>query len=201
MAPCLSNGAWLSSCLTPPVFRNGFENVDNDKKCQVIELLSRIPCASDGTLVISPTEPHEHPKMTCSFCSGPKRHRGLPPGGVNGQTKKEAYGAFAKLVELPTFQQSRRPRVVGMMALRRFALHSIEPDFLNIQSSPLASWCVKALKSSVRELRIAAGYVEPQPLSVPNLELPPNLIIDGRCRCLSGTLSWPSSQVTPLENE
>lgn len=78
---------------------------------------------------------------------------------ANAKAKEEAYGAFAKLVELPAFQESKRPRVVGMMALRRFALHSIEPELLNVQTSPLASWCVKSLKSSVRELRIAAGYV------------------------------------------
>lgn len=97
--------------------------------------------------------------MSCSFCSGPSRHSGLPPEGTHARAKKEAYTAFARLIELPVFQQCRRPRVVAMMALRRFALHSIEPDFLNVQTSPLASWCVKSLKSSIRELRIAAGYV------------------------------------------
>ena len=149
----------LPLAVLTPTFRNGFENVDDNKKSQVLELLGRAPCAADGTLVIDRTGPGEQPKMTCSFCSGPKRYGGLPPSDANAKAKEEAYAAFARLVGLPAFQESKRPRVVGMMALRSFALHSIEPEFLNVQTSPLASWCVKSLKSSVRELRIAAGYV------------------------------------------
>lgn len=143
-----------------PTSRNGFENVDDDKKCQVIDLLGRAPCAADGTLVIDRPDPSVQPKMTCSFCSGAKTKSRLPPECGNAKAKGEAYAAFASLVELPVFQQSRRPRVVGMMALRRLALHSIEPEFLNIQTSAIASWCARSLKSSIRELRIAAGYVE-----------------------------------------
>lgn len=133
--------------------------MESDKKCQVVELLGRAPCAADGTLVIGRGEPGAHPKMSCSFCSGQKGKGRLPPKSTNQQAKAEAYAAFTRLVELPTFQQATRARVVGMMALRRFALHSIEPEFLNIQTSPLASWSVRSLKSSIRELRIAAGYV------------------------------------------
>lgn len=153
--------------------RNGFDGVESDKKCQVVELLGRAPCAADGTLIIGRAEPGAHPKMSCSFCSGQKGKGRLPPESTNKKAKAEAYAAFARLVELPTFQQATRPRVMGMMALRRFALHSIEPEFLNIQTSPLASWSVRSLKSSIRELRIAAGYVESAcSCKILSLELP-----------------------------
>ena len=133
--------------------------MNDDKKCEIVELLGRAPCAADGTLSFHTLETKAQPTMSCSFCSGPKATTSLPPDCTNSRAKSEAYSAFARLIELPAFQQCRRPRVVAMMALRRFILHSTEPAFLNIQGSPLASWCVRSLKSSIRELRIAAGYV------------------------------------------
>lgn len=74
------------------------------------------------------------------------------------------------------------------MALRRYILHSIDPDFLNIQRSSLASWCVRSLKSSIRELRIVAGYVLcPEFLSL----IPPcvshSICLAERSRCWSVT--------------
>jgi serine/threonine-protein kinase ATR len=44
-----------------------------------------------------------------------------------------------------------------MFALRRFALHFPNADLLDLEVSNLGQWCLKSLRSSVRELRIAAG--------------------------------------------
>ena len=49
--------------------------------------------------------------------------------------------------------------VTAMIALRRFAKHCRDVEFLDLEVSVPAQWCLKSLQSSMRELRIAAGYV------------------------------------------
>lgn len=44
-----------------------------------------------------------------------------------------------------------------MAAVRRIAKHSVDSDFLDIELSVTAQWCLKSLQSSIRELRVAAG--------------------------------------------
>src|SRR5690606_17731981 len=67
--------------------RNGFDGVESDRKCQVVELLGRAPCAADGTLIIGRVEPDTPPKMSCSFCSGQKGKGRLPPESTNKKAK------------------------------------------------------------------------------------------------------------------
>lgn len=44
-----------------------------------------------------------------------------------------------------------------MVALRRIILHARDPEVLDLEKSALGQWCLQALQSSIRELRIAAG--------------------------------------------
>ena len=44
-----------------------------------------------------------------------------------------------------------------MIALRRLAKHSHDPRFLDFEASVTGQWCLDSLKSSIRELRIAAA--------------------------------------------
>lgn len=44
-----------------------------------------------------------------------------------------------------------------MIALRRIVLHSQNLEVLDLEKSVLGQWCLQALQSSLRELRIAAG--------------------------------------------
>jgi serine/threonine-protein kinase ATR len=64
---------------------------------------------------------------------------------------------FVKIIESQSFQRSRRPRVFGMVALRRLVKHNSDPSFFDFETSVPGQWCLDSLKSSVRELRIAAG--------------------------------------------
>jgi serine/threonine-protein kinase ATR len=77
----------------------------------------------------------------------------------------EAIATFANLIDLPEFEESRKPRVQGMLALHHFATHFKEGAFLDLETSTLGQWCLKSLRSSMRELRIAAGY-EPAPVVI-----------------------------------
>lgn len=69
----------------------------------------------------------------------------------------EAILTFNSLLESAAFREGRKVRLLAMFALRRFATHYDNPAFLNLEQSQLGQWCVSSLKSSMRELRIAAG--------------------------------------------
>ncbi len=47
----------------------------------------------------------------------------------------------------------------GNIAWRRLVLHSVDAEFLDLETSTAGQWCLQSLKSSVRELRVAAGSV------------------------------------------
>lgn len=64
---------------------------------------------------------------------------------------------FVKLINSKSFLESRRPRVIAMIALRRLVVHSRDAEMLDLEKSALGQWCLQALQSSLRELRIAAG--------------------------------------------
>ncbi|KAI3397802.1 hypothetical protein diail_10335 [Diaporthe ilicicola] len=93
---------------------DSFLGANDAVRCSIIELLARIPCAADDTLILGSVGQH-------------------------------------------TFKESRRPRVVAMIALRRIIVHSKSPDMLDLETSAIGQWCLSTLQSSLRELRIAAG--------------------------------------------
>lgn len=72
---------------------------------------------------------------------------------------EEAISTIATLIKLPKTQKARRPRVAAMLALRRLLSHTPNAEHLNLTTSPFGQWCLQALRSSTRELRLAAGFV------------------------------------------
>jgi serine/threonine-protein kinase ATR len=98
----------------------------------------------------------------CSLCDTSITRS--PLEGYDEGVAREAIATFTTLITLPEFNDSKRPRVLGMFALRSFARHYNDSSLMNIETSVLGHWCLTSLRSSMRELRIAAGYVSP-PLS------------------------------------
>jgi serine/threonine-protein kinase ATR len=70
----------------------------------------------------------------------------------------EAVATFNALIAVSEFEESSKPRVLGMLALRAFVMHFKDSEFLNLETSNLGQWCLRSLRSSIRELRVAAGY-------------------------------------------
>lgn len=93
-------------------------------------------------------------EMSCSVCDNPS---GLVHSVGSHAAKKEARSLFIKLLQLPAFLESKRPRVVAMIALRRIIVHCDDPAFLDLATPGPGQWCLQSLNSSIRELRIAAG--------------------------------------------
>jgi serine/threonine-protein kinase ATR len=119
--------------------------------------LGYIPCAGAGTLTLSYDREGNVCDRKCSVCDSgdPKSPMEI---AYDPTLAAEAIATFAKLVDLPEFEESRTPRVQGMLALRHFAMHFKDGEFLDLETSKLGQWCLKSLRSSMRELRIAAGY-------------------------------------------
>lgn len=122
----------------------------------MIDLIAHVACAADNMLALV-SEPMTQSKgFRCSFCSGiemPQR----TPQSLDRAAKLMAVTVFTHIIKLPTFLNSRKPRIVAMMALRRLVAHFQEPDLLDLEKSAPGHWCLQSLNSSIRELRIAAG--------------------------------------------
>lgn len=77
-----------------------------------------------------------------------------------GSGSEEVFSTIASLVKLPKTKKFRRPRVAAMLALKRLLSHTVKEEHLDLTTSAFRQWCLQALHSSIRELRIAAGSVE-----------------------------------------
>ncbi|PHH79154.1 hypothetical protein CDD80_5521 [Ophiocordyceps camponoti-rufipedis] len=140
------------------LFLTGFETASEDRQCLAVELLSRICCAADESFSMDP-------EARCLICEGARDSGALRPSS----SKSEARLVFCKLIRLPKFLESQRPRVVAMIGLRRLVHHCEDGDFLDLERSGFGDvlipgpgqWCLQSLNSSLRELRVAAGRTLP----------------------------------------
>jgi serine/threonine-protein kinase ATR len=126
-----------------------------DKQCIVIDLLSRLCCAAEGTLLYK-RRGSKNKTLSCDFCGlGVQTGQKPVAGGI--AIKKTVQELIADLIQTQAFLESRKPRIITMVILRRLVLHTNDTDFLDLERSIPGQWCLQSLQSSVRELRIAAG--------------------------------------------
>lgn len=136
-----------------------YPKLAEEEQCHLYNSLGLLACASAGTLVeVSSRDNNGIQHSKCSHCDDNLKHKNTAPIW-EGPESEEAVRAVAKLIKLPKTQKYRRPRVAAMLALRRLLCHSANADHLNLATSPFGQWCLQALRSSIRELRIAAGLV------------------------------------------
>ncbi|KAK4155321.1 hypothetical protein C8A00DRAFT_42044 [Chaetomidium leptoderma] len=133
-----------------------FPEMDGDDQCHLIDLISRIPCAADHTLKPRRIGSSATPAFHCSFCSEAKPID-TPPEHRHEEAKAVGISMFSRVIKLPSFLESRRPRVFAMISLRRLVRHSTNGELWDLEKSVPGQWCLQSLQSSIRELRIAAG--------------------------------------------
>ncbi|KAI1494605.1 phosphatidyl inositol 3-kinase-like protein [Biscogniauxia mediterranea] len=133
-----------------------YEQLSETERCFIIQLIGYVGCAADDTLVMSNKGNDKFPDLDCLECRTPQG-RAETPLCIDNTAKKSAMEVFAAILQFPDFSESRISRVTAMVALRRIARHCDDQEFLDMEVSPAAQWCLKSLQSSVRELRIAAG--------------------------------------------
>ncbi|KAI0883853.1 phosphatidyl inositol 3-kinase [Annulohypoxylon maeteangense] len=137
------------------VLENKFQKLPEAEVCRIISLLGYVCCAADDTLSIHGKEDDGTMWLDCRHCQTQSPNHA--PLCLDLVAKRAIQEIFASLVQLPVFLESRKPRVTAMTAIRRIAKHCIDSEFLDIEVSVIAQWCLKSLQSSVRELRIASG--------------------------------------------
>jgi serine/threonine-protein kinase ATR len=136
-----------------------FAALNETERCEAIQQLANIPCAAHGSLKATRSQDGTLQQPNCFSCEG-----GKPLDSFHLDEERcqkisiEAIETFSKLVKSTAFLESRRPRVLAMIALRRFTVHFKSPSFLDFEQSVLGQWCLQSLRSSIRELRVAAGY-------------------------------------------
>jgi len=121
----------------------------------VLQLLGRLACAGAGTLNGRGPISASVAGFTCSHCD--------KPGAKFSQDviwdDPESYQLFNSLIavlSLRGFQKCTEARIVAMLALRRIVLHCAN-RIDGLANTEYGEWCLQSLRSSVRELRIAAG--------------------------------------------
>ncbi|TAQ86632.1 hypothetical protein B7494_g5044 [Chlorociboria aeruginascens] len=124
----------------------------------VIEFLGRIPCAANGSLTVTRDHEGKIIKSKCFVCEGIS----LPESMRLNPSRCQTVGGdsiliMSKITNSPAFGDSRRSRVLAMIVLRSFTTHFTNPDFVDLEQSSLGQWCLHSLRSSLRELRVAAG--------------------------------------------
>ena len=109
-------------------------------------------------------------------------------------------GEFLKtlIALLPLIQKSVRARTLGLLSLRRLLMHTESVEYLGITRSPLGEWSLQSLRSSSRDIRIAASSaLKPFMLSLSSI--PPDVIHHNRVMALEFLQSLWNKNDTSLQ--
>lgn len=139
------------------IFDQYFVTLSAQDRYKTIEYLSYLSCGVFGNLIVT-REGTKIKYLHCPFCEGKElvRSRILNQQDYDN-ISNEIITTFTKFIKSTTFSESRRCRVLTMMAIRKLALHFDHPNFLDLEVSDLAQWCFQSLTSSIRELRVTAS--------------------------------------------
>ena len=92
----------------------------------------------------------------CSACDGDMRELS-ELSYMDEMRCEELMIIVMRLLDLPHVPSSDRPRITAMTAIRHLCMHTRNAKHLDLSVSPLGQWCLHALGSALRELRLAAG--------------------------------------------
>ncbi|KAL8849305.1 MAG: hypothetical protein Q9221_005715 [Calogaya cf. arnoldii] len=144
-----------------PNINDKYPDLDEARQCELFSLLGRIACAGAKSLTESPaTSRQKSPKLSCSICDCPLPRRSHTAILVNTDSSS-LITTIANLTKLPQVHRTGKPRVAAMLATMRALSHCEEQANLDLTASVLGQCCLQALRSSSRDLRIAAGRTLP----------------------------------------
>ena len=93
------------------------------------------------------------PLASCPICDDENNVKLIETGSESGSD--ELISIFVALV--PIIQRSKKARLVALLAVRRLLAHTSSSEHLDISIGALGKPCLQSLRSSSRELRIAAA--------------------------------------------
>ena len=138
------------------IIRENYNKMPEEQQCSLYTCIGNLACASASE--VSSRDDGLSLQFKCYDCDAESRDSSRSASRV-GPELEEAFSALAKLINMPRTQKHRRPRVAAMLALKRLLSHTSNVDNLDLATSPFGQWCLQALHSSIRELRVAAGSV------------------------------------------
>jgi serine/threonine-protein kinase ATR len=117
-----------------------------------------VPCAATGSLVVTRDEAGAIHYSECYHCESLPLPKSLTLGDDRCRyVSQAAVSILSNLVSSKEFQALRKPRVLGMIAVKHFTVHFSDSEFVNLGVSQLGQWSLTSLHSSMRELRILGG--------------------------------------------
>ena len=136
---------------------NQYANLSEERQCNLYYCIGMFACTSAKTLEAFPSRQDQNvQQMRCPYCDSDSNNVLITASRGNPKAE-EALSTVASLIKISKSQKYRRPRVAAMLALKRLLSHTANADHLNLSTSSVGQWCLQALHSSIRELRIAAG--------------------------------------------
>ncbi|KAK8173648.1 hypothetical protein IWX90DRAFT_148777 [Phyllosticta citrichinensis] len=142
-----------------------FESSSDQSKSRWLCHFMRLPCVAVGTFKARISSSGEFLNMSCSWCDSidlkSDAEQPFWNASDRSSSSKEALGILRSIIEMPGFQSSKTPRVWAAAAIRSLHSHLNDSEALDLHNSSLGEWCMKSLRSSQRELRIAAGLAIP----------------------------------------
>lgn len=135
-----------------------------EDQCSAFASIGLSACAGARTLSSpSSTRSSSSRQPRCSVCDGIQQGKGVS-SIWEGNRPEELFTFVSKLLKTSQLQRSIRPRIAAMAALRRLLFHTASISHLNLSKSTFGQWCMQALHSSIRDLRLAAGSVDEVPI-------------------------------------
>jgi len=118
---------------------------------KLLLLSARLPCA--GAKTVSDTDV----EARCDLCA-----KSTSKSHWKHQHWKWFYEIISAFVESSELQGSKEARVMMLVSIRRFANHTPITEHLDLTTSPLGKSCLQGVRSSCREVRIAAVNALPR---------------------------------------
>ena len=134
-----------------------FLQSSEDDHVRAFSVIGQIACAMGAKVPDSGISGDSGLKqLRCTVCDVSMGSRRL----INLCEHSDAEGLFnaiANLYQLAQKAKLNRPRVAAIIAMKRLLSHFGNLAHLDVSNSSIGRWCLQGLKSSMRDLRIAAG--------------------------------------------
>ncbi|MCJ1477208.1 serine/threonine-protein kinase M1 [Lambiella insularis] len=122
--------------------------LQEDEQSALFEVIGQTACRSAHTW--------SQAQRLCILCDT-EQSKCRAAGAVDQKLCTKLLSTYTNLLKLLHGQGAPGPRVTAMANVKRLLLHSEDPEYLDLKVSPIGQWCLSALRSSLRDLRIAAG--------------------------------------------
>ncbi|EEP77729.1 hypothetical protein UREG_02578 [Uncinocarpus reesii 1704] len=143
--------------LMDPSITDAFPELSTAEKGNTLLLLGRLACSWSGGLILEERTAISDTVYGCRVCD---TDEWKTKDTFCEQSKFDRLRAMVVSL-IPALHGSAECRIAGMLALRRLLIHDPKSEDVQLGTGPYGEFCLQSLRSSIRELRIAAGQTLP----------------------------------------